>query len=113
MTLVTIEAAPLINEIMFLPQERPTENPAEEWLELHLLATDEAADLSGWKFTHGVAYIFPDGTILQPGSFLVVAANANTFNLTYIDLVGTVLCGWQGKVSNVNERILLKGQHGK
>ena len=47
---------------------------------------DEVADLSGWEFTNGVLYVFPDETFLSPGQFIVLVANAQFFATQYPDV---------------------------
>ncbi|PAZ03904.1 MAG: hypothetical protein CAK88_13330 [Verrucomicrobiia bacterium AMD-G2] len=43
-----------------------------EWIELHnQMAVN--IDISGWKFTNGVEYTFPQGTIINAGANLIIA----------------------------------------
>lgn len=46
------------------------ENP-EEWLEL-FNRSETAVDLGGWRLDGGPKHVFPAGTVLPPGGFLVV-----------------------------------------
>ena len=39
-----------------------------------------ALDLSGYSFSKGLTFTFPDGTLLQPGAYLVVASSPATPN---------------------------------
>ena len=41
------------------------------------------ADLSGFRFSRGIAYVFPNGTHLDPGGYLVLAVNAAAFQARY------------------------------
>jgi hypothetical protein len=55
---------------------------AGDWIELHNYGNG-VLDISGWKITDGVIYhnyVFPAGTLLQPGSRLVVAEDTMKFH---------------------------------
>ena len=58
-----------MNEVLPSPGEG-----ADEWIELYHSGAD-AVDLSGWSVDDGVGgsepYLVPDGTILQPGAFIL------------------------------------------
>ncbi|HAK97336.1 MAG TPA: hypothetical protein DCM87_20685, partial [Planctomycetes bacterium] len=41
------------------------------------------ADLSGFRFSRGISYVFPNGTHLDPGRYLVLAADAAAFQARY------------------------------
>jgi hypothetical protein len=73
---VVAQAQVVITEIMYNPPE--SGNDSLEYFELHNL-NSSPTDISGWSFTQGIAYTFPAGTIMQPGSYLVLAKNANAF----------------------------------
>ena len=81
---VTVTAPPaqpedfiVINEIMFNPAV-----PDAEYVELFNTSTNYAFDLSGWQF-NGLSYTFPDGTILQPRAYLVLAKDRFAFAAAY------------------------------
>ena len=57
----------VINEIMCAPAL-----PGAEYVELYNASTNFIFDLSGWVF-HGLNYTFPAGSLLKPGSYLVLA----------------------------------------
>lgn len=59
----------VINEIMYHPA---SENLRESYIELYNPGTLET-DLSGWRFTKGLPFVFPTNTMLGPGGYLVVA----------------------------------------
>jgi len=62
-------AGVVLNEIAYHP---PAERDDLQFVELH--NPDAAAvDLSGWQFTAGIEWVFPAGTKIAPGGFLVVA----------------------------------------
>lgn len=90
----------VFNEVMYHP-ELPTEN---EWIELHnQLAID--VDISGWSIRGGVEFVFPEGTFLPGGAYLVVADDPTTFGDTH---EGTPVFGpFIGRLSNAGETIEL------
>ena len=93
----------LITEIMYHP---PSHNSLEEYLELSNQG-DEPVDLAGWQFSDGVDFTFPD-TLIEPGEYLVVAADVATFQSTYFVAEGTTVVGsWTGQLSDRGERIEL------
>ena len=75
------------------------------WVELHNRSTDRTIDLSAWRFDDGISYTFPQGTMLAPGGFLIVAQDA-------VDLAAkhpgvTVLGDFGGGLSSAGERLQL------
>jgi len=79
----------VINEIMYFPASG---NLKESYLELYNADT-VTADLSGWTFTKGLQFSFPTNTLLAPGAYLVVAADASAFTAKYPG-VTNFLAGW-------------------
>ena len=67
----------VINEIMYDP---PVANA--QFVELFNNSTNTTFDLSGWQL-HGLGYTFPDGAILAPANYLVLAANNAAFAAAY------------------------------
>ncbi|MGI9244182.1 MAG: Ig-like domain-containing protein, partial [Verrucomicrobiales bacterium] len=103
---VTLRVGPdldsvVINEIMYHPQ---SDNDLEEYIELTNIG-ENPVDLDGWRFGSGVDFTFPAVT-LSPGEFLVVAADRASFEAAY-GVVGSVVGGWTGRLSNSGERVRL------
>ena len=74
----------VINELMYhapgfySPQlDQLFENP-EEWVELYNRSQTDTVDLSGWRFTQGIDYAIPAGTLLGPNSYLVISNDPET-----------------------------------
>ena len=67
----------LINEIQYNPIAA-----LGSFLELFNRSTTTAFDLSGCRLD-GVGYTFPEGSLIQPGSYLILAKNAASFALAY------------------------------
>ena len=88
------ESSVIINEIMYRPDNDAV---ALEYLELYNRG-DSTVDLTGWQLVDESLFDFPGGTTIQPGSFLVVAANPSSIEATY-DLSG-VLGPWSGDLGD-------------
>jgi hypothetical protein len=67
----------LINEIMFYAGV-----PDGEYLELFNSSTNTTFDLSGWQ-VNGLNYTFPNGSVILPRTFLVLARNRSVFSFAY------------------------------
>jgi hypothetical protein len=94
----------VINEIMY--------NPAASgagFVEIHNRSVANAFDLSGWRLD-GVDYDFPDGTIIEPGQFLVVVADPTSFVAAYGTAI-PILGVFDGRLDNGGEtlRLLKRG----
>ncbi|MCF7976397.1 MAG: lamin tail domain-containing protein [Phycisphaerae bacterium] len=101
----------IISEIMYNPSvegERP-EDPNLEFIEL-FNPGQATADLSGWAFTRGVSYVFPDQTELPAGGCLVVALDPERVRQYYG--VAQVYGPWEGGLSNQGETLALSDAYG-
>jgi hypothetical protein len=94
-----------INEIHFDPDNK-TERV--EFIEL-FNAGSTAVNLGGWRFSDGVNYTFPAGTMITAGGYMVVgespSALASKFGVT-------ALGPWVGSLANQGERITLRDATG-
>jgi hypothetical protein len=101
----------VINEIFYhgYPQRAegnvPFAESEEEWIELYNRGVTET-DLSGWRLDDGVGFVFPAGTMLGAGEYLVVAKDAAAVQAKYpsIDVIGD----FSGRLNNRSERIELR-----
>jgi len=109
-----VTTAVVINEIMYHPY--PEDDPYSEaddllyasnleYIELHNRGA-APVDLSGWRFSKGVSYTFNEGTILEPGGYLVVAKNPDRITAVYG--IADVLGPYEGVLANGGERVRLK-----
>ncbi len=64
------DAVVVFNEVHYHPADA---GGNDEWIEL-FNQMGIRTDLSGWRLD-GVGYVFPEGTFIEPGSYLVVARN--------------------------------------
>ncbi|HKS38359.1 MAG TPA: lamin tail domain-containing protein, partial [Verrucomicrobiae bacterium] len=95
----------VINEIHYDPDVKT--EPAE-FIELYNAGTS-AVDLSGWNFSDGIQYTFPNGTSIGPGAYAVVAQSPATVQGKF----GAAALGpWIGNLDNDGERIVLRNASG-
>ncbi|MBW8040575.1 MAG: hypothetical protein FVQ85_11300 [Planctomycetes bacterium] len=99
-----------INEIMYHSYHSTSgtiepENLREEYIELFNNG-NELVNFSGWRFSDGVDFAFPNDVTIGVGQYLVVAADVNTFTAKYPG-VTNVIGGWDGRLSNSGEAIRL------
>jgi hypothetical protein len=108
-TLPQALAGVVINEIMYHPASELT---TEEYIELYN-NSPSPVDVSGWKFTNGVRFTIPAGTIIAGYGYLVVAANVDAFHAKYGAGITNVVGGgpgvatWDGILSNSSNHIIL------
>jgi hypothetical protein len=99
----------VIHEIQYhrapLSQDgEPVVARSEEWIELYNRGTAEV-DLGGWQIVDAVTFQFPEGTVLAPDAYLVVAGEADALQADYPD--ATVVGDFSGRLDNRSDRILL------
>lgn len=95
------EAAIVINEIHHDPDVK---TEPVEFIELHNTAA-AAVDLSGWSLSDAISHVFPDGTLIAAGGYLVVAQNPQALLTKF----GSPALGpWTGQLANEGERIVLR-----
>jgi hypothetical protein len=92
-----------VTEVMFAPDPA---HPAAEYIEL-MNISDEALDLSGVRFTQGIRYVLPEGTMLESKNFLLLVHDRVAFEAAYGNehpVVGT----FDGRLTNGGETIALR-----
>jgi hypothetical protein len=105
----TNNSAPLqreivINEIMYSPLSGLND---DEYIELYNRGGN-AVDLSGWRVSGGVSYVFPVGATMPPGGYLVVAENLTNLLAKYPYLTTALTFGnFGGNLKKSGERIAL------
>ena len=106
-TALSSSANVLINEIMY---HSPTENVRECYVELYN-PDASVANLAGWRFSDGIDFRFPtnNAVSIAPKSYLVIAADAQTFTNKYPG-VANFVAGWAGQMSS---RLTLKDAAGQ
>jgi hypothetical protein len=86
-----------------------SERNEEEYLEL-VNRDLHPVSLAGWTLGGGVSFAFP-AVQLEPGAYLVVAADLAAFSRKYPE-VTNVVGGWRGVLSNTDEEIALRDATG-
>ncbi len=104
--LLTCAGDVVINEIHFQPNDKTV---PEEFIEIHNRGA-EPADLSAWFFSDAIRYVFPEGTVLPPGGYLIVAEDPNVVQET-LRAQHVVGC-YQGRLANEGELVRLRNAHG-
>jgi len=98
----------VINEIMYHPADP---DPLAEFIELHN-AGAVPVDLSGWRFAEGIAFTFPEGTVILDGGYLLLCTDEGIFNAVYG--TGLPVAGrYEGRLSNSGEELLLLDASGQ
>ncbi|MGB0645295.1 MAG: lamin tail domain-containing protein, partial [Akkermansiaceae bacterium] len=94
---------------MFHP---PTDDNSDEWIELYNPGFG-VIDLSGWAFTDGVDFIFPSGSQIEGGGFLVIAKDRRQTFVNHPDLDRNMVLGdYGGSLSDGGERVALSKPDG-
>lgn len=79
----------VINEIMYKPADA---RDCRDWVELYN-AGESTTDISNWRLTDDNdkhVFTFPNGTVLLPGSFLLVCEDVTSFKSFYPDVAPVV-----------------------
>jgi hypothetical protein len=104
----------VINEIHYDPDVK---TELVEFVELHNAGTRDI-DISGWYFSDGISFQFPNGTILPAGGYIVVTEDPYLAYqpTTIMDKYGvdsrSVYGPFAGRLSNEGERIILRDATG-
>ncbi len=96
----------IINEIHYHPE---SDFGLEEYVELYNRGTT-AVDLSGWAFSEGIFFTFPDNTILGPDEYLLVAHNKQL--VESLAPSAPVVGNYEGRLKDSNETIALFNKNG-
>ncbi|HUR47035.1 MAG TPA: lamin tail domain-containing protein, partial [Candidatus Saccharimonadales bacterium] len=99
----------IFNEIMYHSTPAAPEQNSLEWVELFNRSTN-VINLSGWRFSKGVKFAFPNVN-LPAGGYIIVAANTNAFSTRYPG-VPNVTGNWLGVLSNNGDDLELQRPDG-
>jgi hypothetical protein len=98
---------PVINEIHYEPADK---NSHEEFVELYNPGP-AVCDLAGWRFAAGIEFIFPEGTFMAPGDYLVIAEDPEALTRSFGSSI-PVLGPFGGQLGNEGERVVLADRGG-
>ncbi len=69
----------IINEVLYHPEDEEYDNNLDkEYVELFNQGAT-AVDVSGWRFTEGINFIIPAGTIIPAKGYLLICRNVNQY----------------------------------
>ena len=96
-----VKGSVVINEIYYKPADKTS---PEEFVEI-CNRNPSPVNLSGWGFTQGIDYTFPEGTVLEAGEYLVLAEHPATLQSVFS---AAALGPYSGRLANDGERLVLR-----
>ncbi len=110
---LSLRADIVINEIHYDPEPK---TELAEFIELYNTG-GESVDLSGYAFTNGFDFTFPEGSTIDAQAYLILAQNAQGYNGKFGSIfVGGLRAAGEfeaGNLSNDGERIVLRNPLGE
>ena len=104
LTVIEVSNSIVINEIHYNPSDNTVR---QEFIELYNPAAVEA-DISGWRLSGAVSYIFPPATRIPPDGYLVIGEDPPTLASTFgITAIGP----FNGKLDSDGETVRLRNQN--
>lgn len=95
-----------ITELMYQPSALSNASQYE-FIELQNIGST-VLDLSGVRFTNGLDYVFPSGSVLAPGAFIVVVNDRSSFLSRYPGAASVMAPGgFNGSLDNTGETVAL------
>ena len=67
----------------------------------------EPVDLSGWRFSDGVGFTFPENAIINPGDYLAICADPDAMRQRF-DITNFIGPFESGTLSDGGERLTLR-----
>ena len=100
------ETGIVINELMVEP---PSGHRDGEFIELYNKGAS-AVNMSGWRITDGVSFRFPEGTVVSPGAYVIIAANKSVTGAAFPQ--ARIIGQYSGNLSNNNELLRIEDAWG-
>jgi spore coat protein H len=94
-------AGVVITEIMYHPA---SDDARDEYVEI-LNVGAKPVDLTGWRLDGGVRFTMPEGAVLGPGAYLVIAADPTRARAAYGIPPDLVVGPWNGSLANDGELV--------
>ena len=101
LSLTGTSSAVQVTEIMYQPQK---DEALYEFIEIYN-ETSSRRDIAGWAFVKGIDFTFPEATIMEPKSYLVIARNPQAIMGKY--KIKNVVGPFAGELKNTSGRIVL------
>ena len=101
----TLQESLIVSEIMY----NPSSNQDHEYIEVHNIGAN-SLDLTDVRFSDGIDFEFPAGTVIVPGGYLLVVRNLAAFEAQYgnsLPVAGSYGESASGSLSNGGESIEL------
>ncbi|HWB07269.1 MAG TPA: lamin tail domain-containing protein [Verrucomicrobiales bacterium] len=112
---VALHSEIVINEIMYDHPSatvlEPSAPRAGQWIELHNKSA-AAVNLTGWEMKGGIGFVFPAGTQIAAGGYLVLTENPAAFAPAHSLPAAQVLGPWAGNLSHGSDRLVLDDPSG-
>ncbi|NRB28323.1 MAG: lamin tail domain-containing protein, partial [Roseibacillus sp.] len=89
----------VINEIHY---DEADKTVAAEFIEVYN-PTESAISLEGWEISGGVDFLFPPGTSIESGAYLIIAQDPATIESKFRR--GGALGPWSGRLRNSGETV--------
>jgi hypothetical protein len=102
-------AALVISEIHYHPRASLDPNESLEFVEI-FNDTSTVVDISGYSFSEGIQFTFPEGTFLRRNSYLVVCADVDHVRQHYG--IENAVGNFRGRLNNAGERLRLVNRVG-
>ncbi|YCM44421.1 lamin tail domain-containing protein [Verrucomicrobiaceae bacterium 227] len=99
-----VSATPVINEILYAPDDKTTET---EFVEIHN-PDATAVDLGGWSLSGAIKATFPAGTSLPSGGYLLIAENPTKLASQFSIPDGVPVFAMAGYLGNEGEDVVLR-----
>ncbi len=100
----------IINELHYDPDIK---TELVEFLELYNRGP-EPVDLTGWFFSDGISYDFPEGSAIEAGGYVVVAHRPEQVQAKWGGVPEEMVYGpWDGKLGNDGDEITLRDSSGR
>jgi hypothetical protein len=103
-----VQAAPILTEIHYNGASAGSD--PDEFIEISNSST-EALDLSGFSFSSGISFVFPEGSMIEPLGSLVIARDPDDFRSVFAGFTDS-LFDFTGALSNGGETLALSDVSG-
>lgn len=98
-----VQAQLAISEVMY----NPLAGDSHEYVEL-VNTTGAQLNVSGWGFSEGIQFVFPENSVVPPGGYIVVCRNVENFKTRYPEVAEEQIFGpFEGRLSNSDDQLTI------